>query len=1028
MVKWTGKRIIKLSLYKEMNTAIFGNVGYEHVFFWILYILSLYYCYITIGDQYLEALTRAEEQNIDVFDDSEKLRNSALNFLGGDAGDTEAKVPTFRVPSKWLPGFWASILFGLVVILHILMVLGQKWSVWFRCLIRFRRVSLVSEATHAHITPQKHQGKDELVEIQRIGNSLFVEFHRRQYVYDSAQDSFVKVRCRVNYPVSHYLRWRGIPTEEVCSTLMNLHGPNKFQMSSPAFMDVYLAQLTSPFTVFQIFCIVLWMLDDYWQYSLFTLFMICSFEATTVFSRLKSLSTLKGMGNEPRSIYVYRLGVWKTVSTEDLLPGDIFSLTKHKDNVIPCDAMILRGGAVVNEASLTGESVPQMKDGLFPTIDESGLQAEVNIKGAHKVHALFGGTRVLQVSSVSAKSAEFEEDLADEKEVEAEEERGRKVSTESCEHEDVQDEGVEATPLEGSGEGDGAEDGGGSDMESPPDGGCLCYCTRTGFSSSQGKLVRMIEHSQTSVGGDTRDTALLLLFLLIFALSASGYVLIHGMRDGSRSKYQLLLHCILIITSVIPPELPMQTALAVNASLMTLMKMQIFCTEPFRVPIAGKVDTCVFDKTGTLTTDELVAVGVVSPAMTSKELRREHDLAIAKLEKLSEEKQKAARHVASSGPPPKNGVGVNGAAAATKEESSLSSAATAGMTPIREASPEMMLVLGACHSVVLVDGKPAGDPLEVASLRAIRWEMSPKVSDTARPKPELAVERPLKVSTLDSGDVPLSQVKILARHHFNSKLQRMSVVARVKGDSGGAWSVVKGSPEALRSMCVDCSADYMQVAGDLAKRGMRVIALGLRRLTGPDEIQACCESRLACENSLRFAGFVAFTCRVRKDSATCVQNLRAGGNAVIMATGDAMLTAVHVAQEVGITTTSKKGVLILENGDGDAQADVLRWMDYGSGEDSGIPFIVDGVSTLAADYDLCVTGFSLTKALDLHPTLSKQLEKFVVYARMRPDEKERVILAMKNNGRVCLMCGDGANVSSFHDDSFDIVTCIMNRT
>ena len=55
----------------------------------------------------------------------------------------------------------------------------------------------------------------------------------------------------------------------------------------------------------------------------------------------------------------------------------------------------------------------------------------------------------------------------------------------------------------------------------------------------------------------------------------------------------------------------MQMALAVNNSLMTLMKMQVFCTEPYRVPMAGKLDSCLFDKTGTLTTDELVAVGVL---------------------------------------------------------------------------------------------------------------------------------------------------------------------------------------------------------------------------------------------------------------------------------------------------------------------------------------------------------------------------------------------------------------------------------
>jgi cation-transporting ATPase 13A1 len=53
-------------------------------------------------------------------------------------------------------------------------------------------------------------------------------------------------------------------------------------------------------------------------------------------------------------------------------------------------------------------------------------------------------------------------------------------------------------------------------------------------------------------------------------------------------------HCILIVTSVIPPELPIQMAMAVNNSLMTLMKMHFLAR--FVSPWPGKLNACLFDR------------------------------------------------------------------------------------------------------------------------------------------------------------------------------------------------------------------------------------------------------------------------------------------------------------------------------------------------------------------------------------------------------------------------------------------------
>ena len=111
----------------------------------------------------------------------------------------------------------------------------------------------------------------------------------------------------------------------------------------------------------------------------------------------------------------------------------------------------------------------------------------------------------------------------------------------------------------------------------------------------------MVHRSTKSQNDDvnTYNTFLFIPMLLFCAIVSSLLILGHGWNDPTRNRFKLVLQVVIIVTSVVPPELPMELSLAVTTSLVDLVKRSsVYCTEPFRIPLAGMVDTCCFDKMG----------------------------------------------------------------------------------------------------------------------------------------------------------------------------------------------------------------------------------------------------------------------------------------------------------------------------------------------------------------------------------------------------------------------------------------------
>jgi manganese-transporting P-type ATPase len=172
------------------------------------------------------------------------------------------------------------------------------------------------------------------------------------------------------------------------------------------------------------------------------------------------------MGIKPYPVNTFRCGKWTETPSDELFPGDLISIVRTKeDSGLPCDAILISGGCIVNEAMLSGESTPLLKESIAlrpsdETLDTSGLD---------KNSLLYGGTKVLQTTPATEK------------------------------HE------LQA-----------------------PDEGVLAVVTRTGFETSQGSLVRTMIYSTERVSANNFESLLFILFLLVFAVAASWYVWVEG--------------------------------------------------------------------------------------------------------------------------------------------------------------------------------------------------------------------------------------------------------------------------------------------------------------------------------------------------------------------------------------------------------------------------------------------------------------------------------------------------------------------
>jgi P-type Ca2+ transporter type 2C len=182
-------------------------------------------------------------------------------------------------------------------------------------------------------------------------------------------------------------------------------------------------------------------------------------------------------------------------------------------------------------------------------------------------------------------------------------------------------------------------------------------------------------------------------------------------------------------------------------------------------------------------------------------------------------------------------------------------------------------------------------------------------------------------------------------------------VTRVwSGTKGGpALVAAKGAPETIAQMCGLPGAQIAEMRAQLdalAQRGMRVLAVAYANASAAD-------LPTAPSFAFQYLGLVGFADPLRESVPGAIRECQTAGIRVVMITGDHPATARAIAHEAGIDANDL------------CAGDELRTLDDGA--------------------------------------LAKRVHSASVFARISPDQKLRIVNALKRNGEIVAMTGDGVN-------------------